>query len=136
MRTLGQTRPFIELPWSEIAEFLGGIAAEHPEFDHMQRIAESVIVEQADDLLAGCTSMHDIFVVSRPIPDAPYDVVAVRAPNSLMTPARGSVRIEHLAITGRNDVIERPIEQTLPLFWRFMIEKFGVHPSRDLRSGS
>lgn len=72
MRTLGRTTPFAERPWSEIAQFLKDVAAAHPDFVHMQRVAESVIAEQATGLLAGCTSMHDILVVSRPIPGPPY----------------------------------------------------------------
>jgi hypothetical protein len=27
-------------------------------------------------------------------------------------------------------LIERPAAEAVPLFWRFMIEKYGVHPSR------
>lgn len=72
--------------------------------------------------------MHDILVVLRPIPDPPYNIVAVRAPGSMRPPHAGAVRIEHLATTGRNDDIERPVDDAVPLFWRFMIEKFDVHP--------
>ena len=35
-------------------------------------------------------------------------------------------RVTH---TGRNDCIERPATEAVGLFWRFMIEKFGVHPT-------
>jgi hypothetical protein len=34
----------------------------------------------------------------------------------------------HLSLTGRNDRIERPIAEAIPLFWRFVIEKFGITP--------
>lgn len=63
-----------------------------------------------------------------PIPEAPYGVVAVRAPGSLHGPASGLVRIEHLSVTGHNDVIDRSVAEAVPLFWRFMIKKFGVDP--------
>jgi hypothetical protein len=31
-------------------------------------------------------------------------------------------------MTGRSNRIERPVDEAVPLFWRFMIEKFGVGP--------
>jgi hypothetical protein len=31
-------------------------------------------------------------------------------------------------VTDRNDRIGRPVADAVPLFWRFMIEKFGVEP--------
>jgi hypothetical protein len=63
-----------------------------------------------------------------PIPEPPYDVVAVRAPGSLHPPGNGQVLIEHLACTGHNDRVERPASDAVKLFWRFVIEKYGVHP--------
>jgi hypothetical protein len=33
------------------------------------------------------------------------------------------------AVTGRNDRIERQVDEAVPLFWRFVTEKFGVDPS-------
>ena len=38
----------------------------------------------------------------------------------------GHVLVEHLPDTGRNDRIERPLGDAVPLFWRFVQEKFGV----------
>ena len=52
----------------------------------------------------------------------------MRAPGSLAKPSEGLVLIEHLSVTGRNDRIERPVDEAVPLFWRFMIEKFVVGP--------
>jgi hypothetical protein len=45
----------------------------------------------------------------------------------------GCVLIEHLSITGRNDRIERPVAEAVPLFWRFLVEKFGVDPNSYMR---
>jgi hypothetical protein len=80
--------------------------------------------------LAGCTSMHHLLVVSTPIREPPYDVIVVRAPGSLHPPRQGQVLIGHLSCTGRNDCIERPAGDAVRLFWRFVIEKYGVHPVR------
>jgi hypothetical protein len=128
VRTNGWPYPFRQRSWSDIAAFLGSMANRHPEFQHMADIANSVIQSQTTSLLAACTSMHDLIVVPVPIPDPPYDVVAVHAPGSLAAPQAGCVVIEHLACTGHNDSIERPVADAVPLFWRFMIEKYGVHP--------
>ncbi len=32
------------------------------------------------------------------------------------------------SVTGHDDQIARPVAEAVPLFWRFMIEKFGVDP--------
>ena len=84
---------------------------------------------KAEHDLAAFTSMHDLMVRATPWPKPPYDLVTVRAPNSMSKVPAGLVRIEHLAVTGRNDKIERPVAEAVPLFWRFMIEKFGGAPS-------
>ena len=97
----------------------------------MSDIVKSVLASDQTAALAACTSMHDLIVVPTPLPEPPYGVVAVRAPGSLHRPATGFVRIEHLSTTGQNDVIDRPVIDAVPLFWRFMIEKFGVDPGRE-----
>jgi len=129
VRTNGWRYPFDYRPWENIAQGLSAMACKQEQFSHMAAIAASVIETESTHLLAGLTSMHDIIVVSTPIPDPPLDVVAVRAPGSLQPPKSGHVLIEHLACTGHNDRIERPTSEAVPLFWRFMIEKFGVYPA-------
>lgn len=38
----------------------------------------------------------------------------------------GTVVVEHLSTTGRDDRVERPVSDAVPLFWRFVTEKFGI----------
>ena len=125
---MGWSYPFHQRPWAEVDADFADFAEKHHDFAHMSAIVASVRACMAEDKLAAFTSMHDLMVVAEPIPEAPYDLVAVRAPGSLRAPKPGSVLIEHLAVTGRHDRIERPVGSVVPLFWRFMIEKFGVHP--------
>jgi hypothetical protein len=124
--SFGQRYPFVEQPWSEIEARIAPIAERDPRFSYLVDIVRSVMASDARDLLAGTPWMHDVVVVARPIPEPPYEVIAVRAPNSLHPPPPGLVRIEHLAVTNRNDVIDRPPEDAVPLFWRFIWEKYGI----------
>jgi hypothetical protein len=132
MRTLGWPYPFRPRSWEEIDSDFAGIANEHGEFRYMSAIVKSVLSSDAMERLAACTSMNDLMVVAMPIPKPPYDLVVVRAPlASLHPPGEGQVLIEHVSVTGRNDKVERPVADAVPLFWRFMIEKFGVIPRRN-----
>jgi len=69
--------------------------------------------------------MHDLVVTSLPLGAEPFDHVRVA-----LLPGSESVRISHFSGVGQDDDIERPTSEILPLFWRFMIEKFGVAPVR------
>jgi hypothetical protein len=129
VRTLGWPYPFNARPWVDIVKQFQEMAERHDEFRHMADIVRSVYTSGVDDQLAACTSMHDLLVVTRPVPDLPYDLVAVRSPSSLRPVADGHVLIEHLAVTGRNDRISCPVANAVPLFWRFMDLKFGVRQS-------
>ena len=131
VRTHRWPYPFPQRPWVEIDIFLGDMADRYAEFRHISDIVKSVRASDQTQALAGCTSMHDLIVVATPIPEPPHGVVAVRAPGSLREPGAGLVRIEHLSVTGHDDVIDRPVAEAVPLFWRFMIEKFGVDPGAD-----
>lgn len=122
MRTLGWSGTFHEVPWDKIADRFRAIEQTHPGFSPMVDIVTSVIETGADQQLAGLTSMTDLIVVPRPVPEPPMDQVVVRWQWDF-------VQIEHVAHTGRNDKIRRPAEEAVRLFWRFMIEKYGVHPS-------
>lgn len=129
VRTHGQTHPFRARDWNDIHLTMDAMATKHEEFRHMEAIVRSVLDSDAADRLAAYTSMHDLIVVDVPIPEPPYGVVAVRAPSSLHTPRDGHVLIEEMSVTG-DDKIERPVAEAVPLFWRFMIEKYGVAPNR------
>jgi hypothetical protein len=104
---------------------------ESPEFGYLAEILANIVSSGRADDLAVTTSMHDLVITPRPVPEPPLDVVIVRAPNSLRNgPRPGHVVIEEMSLTGHRDLIERPAAEAVPLFWRFMIEKYGVHPSR------
>jgi hypothetical protein len=129
VRTHGWNHPFPDRSWEDIASFLDGMALRDESFSYLSAIVHSVLDTPAAGLLAGRTSMHDLVVTATPVPEPPLDVVIVRAPSSLHPPPSGQVLIEQQSLTRYNDRIERPTAEAVPLFWRFMIEKFGVHPT-------
>ena len=129
VRTHGWPHAFGQQPWEEIASFLGGMADRDESFAYMAAVVQSVLDSEMAQSLAGTTSMHDLVVTTTPVAEPPFDVVIVRAPGSMHSPSSGHVLIEQQSLTGHDDRIERPATEAVPLFWRFMIEKFGVHPT-------
>ncbi|MDT4935443.1 MAG: hypothetical protein QOK11_3335 [Pseudonocardiales bacterium] len=97
-------------------------------FAYLVEIVDSVTESGLSPHLAATTSMHDLIVASMPLMLPPFDVVAVRAPGSIRAAPDGEVLIEHLTPTGRDERITRPVAEAVPLFWRFVTEKFGLHP--------
>lgn len=120
--------PFRAAPWDAIAARLHEMADIHVEFQHVAGVADSVIAFGMTEELAGCTSMHDLLVVPRPVPEPVVEMLRVCSPSSMRVVGEGCVAIEHVTVTGRDERIERPVAETVPLFWRFVVEKFGVQP--------
>jgi hypothetical protein len=115
-------------PWPDIIAFYERLIGEGATFAApMLEVARSVVMERADSQIGGHTSMHDLLVTSLPVGAAPFDHVRVA-----LLPSAEVVRISHYSGVGQDDEIDRPTSEILPLFWRFMIEKYGVHPARDL----
>lgn len=128
MRTLGWPYPFSGGDWSDIESKYAALASEHADFEYMLAIVRSIRQSGVPNSLAGMTSMHDLIVAAVPLQSPPIETIVVRAPGSVYPPSSGYVLIEHLAVSGKNDRIERPVEAATSLFWRFVIEKFGVRP--------
>jgi hypothetical protein len=128
---MGRRTPFQPWPWPDLADKFRDAARRYPNCEHMVDVVDSIIAAGAEDRLAGSSSGHisivELLVVPRPLPEPPYDVVAVRSPKSFrIKSAPGCVLIEHLTCSGHNERIERPASEAVPLFWRFMIEKYGI----------
>jgi hypothetical protein len=126
--TTGAMHPFEARPWPEVRERMESMSRIHPEFQHMTDIVDSVIAAGLTDRLAATTSMHDLLVARMPIADPPYDLIHVAAPGSRRPPKSGEVIIEHRAASADNDRIARPVSEAVRLFWRFVIEKYGIRP--------
>ncbi|MFC8047837.1 hypothetical protein [Nocardia sp. NPDC057353] len=121
-------RPFVELPWPDIAARYRELAAQRPAIQHMSDIIESVLACGADRQLAGVAIMDGLAVAARPLPEPPVaEIVVLTSGRDVRS---GTVVIEHRSISGHDDRIARPVAEAVPLFWRFVIEKFGIVPDR------
>lgn len=120
-------------PWDEIREFYRGIATNSVNFQAVLDIVDSVVASQRTHDLAAHTSMHDLLVRPTPVHDGGRDFIAVRASGTTFGRSGtviGSIAIEHVSETGHDDRLVRPVSEAVPLFWWFMIEKWGIHPIR------
>lgn len=121
---------FDAVRWDVLAARYQRLAAEHPEFRDLADIVDSVLARGGEQRLAAITSMHDLVVTAQPVPEyRPIAVVVVHSPSSGQVGSSG-VFIEHRSVTGHDDQIFRPSDEAVPLFWRFMSEKFAVEPAR------
>ena len=93
-------------------------------------IVASVVESEAASELGYATSMWDLIVTPIPVVSLPVDVVVVRGESGVGKVRPGHVRIEHLPLVGLEDSIERPVSEAVPLFWRFIREKYGITPRR------
>jgi hypothetical protein len=125
-RTILPPDEFHVMTWTEIGARADEIAALGPQFRYLTDLVASIRRSGVDDQLAASYSMMDLRVTDAPVHEPPVEYILVRAPNSTPSPPPGMIRIEHQTSSGRNDAIDRPYDETVPLFWRFIREKFGV----------
>jgi hypothetical protein len=91
-------------------------------------VVQSIVRSPARHQLLFTTSMWDLVVTATPMSSPPVDVVIVRSAVGMRDTADGRVLVEHLPIVGHADAIERDASEAVPLFWRFMAEKYGIEP--------
>ncbi|GAB1693492.1 hypothetical protein [Krasilnikovia sp. M28-CT-15] len=124
---------FDAVAWDVIAGRFEEYTTGSPKYRFMCEVVDS-IRSCAADRLAGFTSMHDLAVTTTPVPvRGPVDVIWVRPQPAATAVTAGSpeVLIEHCAASGLDERIVRPGNDAVRLFWRFAIEKYGVHPNHE-----
>ncbi len=126
MRTRAWAYEFRPTSWSDLRARYTELSEIDQRFRYLLDVVDSVEDAGLGDSMAASTSMHDLVVADLPLTDVPLEVIVVRAPSSPDPPKPGQVLIEHLSHTGRNDRIERPAADAVPLFWRFVQEKWGL----------
>jgi hypothetical protein len=132
MRLIGGWEwPIRKRPWADLATEYRELVEQIPQLAPMLAVIESVIENQMADRLAATTSLRDLVVTTSPASEPPIDVIIVRSAISMYPPAPGEVSIDHIATSGLTEHIARPVDEVLPLFWRFVLEKYGLrtdHP--------
>lgn len=116
---------FAGRPWPLLVEELRALAETTAEYRPLHRVAASVAASPAAAVLAGRASLGAFAVTPVSGPDPPDEVLRVQLESD---GEPGWVLVWHQTVTGRDDMIRRPAAEAVPLFWRFAIEKFGVHP--------
>ena len=115
--------------WTDLLGEYRNAAESVPTLAPLLVIIESVIENQMQDQLAATTSMWDLVITTAPAGEPPLDVIVVRSAVSMSPPPAGEVRIEQLATSGLKEEVTRPVAEVLPLFWRFVLEKYGLQPA-------
>lgn len=117
-------------PWSEIRGWYQELG--WPQLQPLIDIVSSVEECGGAERLVATTSMHDLWVTRR-TPEGPasrVDLITVRAFTSVRPLPEGEMVIEHTSHSGQVEVIARPPADAVPLFWRFVREKWGIEPWR------
>lgn len=117
------------VPWPDLADRYRVLATDIPATAPVLAVIESVIENGMEGRLTACTSMHDLMVTTEPPTPPPIDVIFVRSVGSRKS-QDGQVTIEHTASSGLRERITRPEGEVLPLFWRFVLEKYGLSSDR------
>lgn len=112
--------------WEALAAEYRELVTELPEIAPVLAVIESVIENGMEDHLTASTSLRDLMVTTEPPSDPPIDVIIVRSVVSMKPWRQGEVTIEHIATSGLTESITRPDTDVLPLFWRFVLEKYGL----------
>jgi hypothetical protein len=119
------------MTWDEVAERVRDFTEPNPKFRFLVDVIDSIRECGGEERLAGIWTLDGLVVTPLPIPDEPpIQEVILSLPGMGWGPTGDEVVIEHRAISGHDDRIVRSSTEAVPLFWRFMIEKFGIAPVR------
>lgn len=127
----GWPYPFRKREWIDLLDEYRGAATRRPTLVPLVFIIESVLESHMADRLAVTTSLWDLVITPGPPGEPPLDVIIVRSDVSMSPSAPGEVRIQQFATSGLKEDLTRPATEVLPLFWRFVIEKYGLQPPTE-----
>ncbi len=126
----GNLPPFRGRPWEEIREWYAALG--WPELQPLVDVVDSILACGGAERLVATTSMHDLWV-ARLVDGAAassVDLIKVCSAISMRPVRRGEVLVVHTSHSGQEEEISRPVIEAVPLFWRFVVEKWGLEPWR------
>jgi len=118
------SEPFKVRPWPDLRDRFWDLADLNPEHLAMVEIIDSVVARPATDRLVGNYTIGGLHVADAAHREPPYSVITVEVygPGPRGAPA---VAVWHVSTSGLREEIVTPIDSAVPLFWRFVFEKFG-----------
>ena len=126
----GHMPPFRGRSWEEVRDWYAELG--WPKLEPLVDVVDSVLKCGGAERLVANTSMHDLWV-ARMVDDAAasaVDVIEVCSSSSRRAVRRGEVLVVHTSHSGHEEEISRPGSDAVPLFWRFVREKWGIEPCR------
>ncbi len=126
----GHVPPFRSLPWEEIRDWYAELG--WPAVEPLVAVVHSVLQCGGAERLVATTSMHDLWVARMVDGGAAsaVDVIKVCSASSMYPVGRGEALVVHTAPSGQEEAVSRPASEAVPLFWRFVSEKWGIEPWR------
>jgi hypothetical protein len=122
-------------PWSQWPELTEQAVPEfrrRVEYSEMN-IAFLAIIQSvsasglSDQFVASWSPLGRLSVALAAFEPTLREEITVRGDMPLHWVSPGSIRIYHESYSGMVDDIESPIVDAVPLFWRFVAEKFGIY---------
>ena len=107
---MGFPHAFHSTPWADILER----TVRDTSLSYLTPLVQSIVASTAASQLAGALWVNQLAVAEAPVRDAPLDMLTVSAVQEGDEVTR--VNIVHMTVTGRNDAIERPLDDAVALF--------------------
>jgi len=126
----GHMPPFRGRPWEEIRDWYAELG--WTEVEPLVAVVDSVLQCGGAERLVATTSMHDLWVARRVGGGAAsaVDVIKVCSASSMRAVRHGEILVVHTSHSGQEEELSRPTSEAVPLFWRFVSEKWGIEPWR------
>ena len=77
-------------------------------------------------LAANYTIGAVLHIVTRDAIVPPYSVISISVFHAGPRSSEAVVEISHTSTSGLTDAIVKPVDEAVPLFWRFANAKFGI----------
>lgn len=110
--------------WTELADHYWRRSESQPDLPAIVEIIESLIASDAQTLLVANWTIGGFNVAYTDEIEPPYTVIAVSVIPASSTAA--VVEIRHVSGSGLVETVVRPVDEAVPLLWRFVREKYGI----------
>jgi hypothetical protein len=117
--------PFTARPWPELIDRYLDLAESHVDYLAIVEIINSVVHRDAVDRLAGNYTVGGLHVVDTELCSPPYSVITVETLGRSRS-SDPAVAVWQVSSSGLREEVIAPVDAAVPLFWRFVVEKFAT----------